>query len=112
MKLLRLVYLGLLLAGAVGTLNAQTGTPGSGAETDPPQVVVANVSGVIGPAQADWVDQVLTRAGDQGAAAVLLRLDTPGGLTASMRTIIQSVLNSPVPVIGWVGPSGSRAASA
>ncbi|MEF8793572.1 MAG: nodulation protein NfeD [Thiohalorhabdus sp.] len=112
MKVRWLIYLGLVLIGAAGVLNAQTEDPASGSETDSPRVVLADVNGVIGPAQADWVDQVLSRAGERGAAAVMLRLDTPGGLTSSMRTIIQSILSSPVPVIGWVGPSGSRAASA
>ncbi|HKJ72068.1 MAG TPA: nodulation protein NfeD [Gammaproteobacteria bacterium] len=108
MRLRRLVFVLLALTGGLGVLHAQPGPSGNGA----PRVVVADLDGVIGPGQADWVDQVLERAGDTGAAAVLLRMDTPGGLSSSMRTIIRSILGSPVPVIGWVGPSGSRAASA
>jgi membrane-bound serine protease (ClpP class) len=103
-----LAYLLLILIGTVGVLRAQGEPPAE----SPRPVVVADLTGVIGPAQADWVDKVLERAGERGARAVLLRLDTPGGLSASMRTIIQSILSSPTPVIGWVGPSGSRAASA
>jgi membrane-bound serine protease (ClpP class) len=75
-------------------------------------VVVADMEGVIGPAQTDWMDRALREAGDRGAGALLLRLDTPGGLSESMRSIIQSILGAPMPVLCWVGPSGARAASA
>src|SRR5699024_853431 len=46
------------------------------------------------------------------AALVVLRLDTPGGLDASMRDMIKKILNAEVPVASWVGPPGARAASA
>lgn len=105
-------FLLMALAGLAGILQAQEPKPEGETGKGPPRVIVADLEGVIGPAQADWTDQVLTRAEERGAAAVLLRIDTPGGLSSSMRTIIQSILRSPVPVIGWVGPSGSRAASA
>jgi membrane-bound serine protease (ClpP class) len=104
------IFLLFTLAGAAGVLHAQQGPADSGG--DPPLVVSAEVTGVIGPAQVDWVDRILDTARDRGAAAVLLRLDTPGGLSTSMRSIIQAILNSPTPVLGWVGPGGSRAASA
>jgi membrane-bound serine protease (ClpP class) len=60
----------------------------------------------------DYVRQGLDHAKESGARAVILRIDTPGGLMDAMRDIVESVLNSPVPVITWVGPSGARAASA
>ena len=74
--------------------------------------VVLTVDGVIGPATADYVKRGLDQARSRGASAVLLRIDTPGGLDKSMRDIVRDILASPVPVLGYVSPSGARAASA
>lgn len=75
-------------------------------------VVVLPVTGAIGPAGAAYVIRGLQQARDQGAQLVVLQMDTPGGLDASMRQIIQAILASPVPVAGYVAPGGARAASA
>lgn len=75
-------------------------------------VVVIPLTGAIGPANADFVSRSIVRAQKEGAQLIVLRMDTPGGLDISMRQIIQTILASPVPVAGFVAPSGARAASA
>lgn len=76
------------------------------------RAVVVDIDGPIGPAMADYVEEALDEATDREAALVVLRMDTPGGLDRSMRRIIRAVLDSSMPVIGFVAPSGARAASA
>jgi membrane-bound serine protease (ClpP class) len=71
-----------------------------------------SIDGAIGPASASYVKDALAKAGERHAGIVILRLNTPGGLNSSMREIITDVLASPVPVIGYVAPSGAHAASA
>jgi len=73
-------------------------------------VRVLDVDGVIGPASADFIVGGLAPA--EGLEAVVIALDTPGGLDTSMRQIIKAILASPVPVVTWVHPEGARAASA
>lgn len=75
-------------------------------------VTEIDLTGAIDPLLAHYASHALDHARATGAAGVIIRLDTPGGLDSSMRSIIKSILRSPVPVICWVGPSGARAASA
>jgi len=75
-------------------------------------ILLIDVRDAIGPASAEFISLALDRAAQQGAAAVILRMDTPGGLETSMRDIIRGILASTVPVATYVGPPGARAASA
>lgn len=71
-----------------------------------------DIDGAIGPASHDYIKRSLATAAAQNAQVVIIRLNTPGGLDASMREIIQEIIASPVPVVSYVAPSGARAASA
>lgn len=74
--------------------------------------MVLPVTGAIGPGTVRQVAQGLDQAVREGASVVVLQMDTPGGLDASMREIVRAILASPVPVLAHVGPPGARAASA
>lgn len=97
---LLLLLMGLFLA-AASPSRAQAST-----------ILAVTVDGVITPVMADHIRDVLDRAEGEGSQALLVQLDTPGGLDTSMRDIIQSFLNTRVPVIVYVSPQGARAASA
>ena len=84
----------------------------SSAEENGRLALVVSIDGAIGPASASYVKEALAKASERRAEVVLLRLNTPGGLNSSMREIIADVLASPIPVVGFVAPSGAHAASA
>lgn len=76
------------------------------------EVVVARWEGAITPVAARFMTGAIERAAREGAIAVVLELDTPGGLDTSMRDIVKAELAAEVPVVVYVAPGGSRAASA
>ena len=76
------------------------------------EVLVIEMEGPINPGSAIYLTRGLQEAIKQGAALAVIRLDTPGGLASSMRTIVKEILNSPIPVVVYVGPKGAGAASA
>src|ERR1700689_638267 len=107
-----------LIASAAAILIAAAGAalsfvhPVSAAASTPAKIVRLQIDGEIEPILADYIVRGIDSAAEQHAQLVLITMDTPGGLDSSMRTIIQKILTSPVPVVTYVSPTGSRAASA
>jgi membrane-bound serine protease (ClpP class) len=87
--------------------------PPAVAAQEPDRVVdVVELEGVIDPTTSDYLRGRLAAAQDDGVHAVVVRLDTPGGLDVSMRAMVKEILDSDVPVVVWIAPRGARAASA
>ncbi len=102
--LLALAVLSLLLS-----TTAAAEEPAPAAEA---RIWSLKLSGGIGPASSDFVVRTLDRATEAGAHLLIIELDTPGGLDKSMRSMIKRIIAAPIPVVTFVFPSGSRAASA
>lgn len=96
----------------VGALAVATSFPLAASAQTAGVVVELPMEGVVDPFLADHIEDGLAAAEREGAAAILLTIDTPGGLDSSMRQIVKAILNSDVPVIAYVSPEGARAASA
>jgi len=77
-----------------------------------PKVVAVDVDGIIHPVTVEILSRAMEQAQKEKADAVLIRLNTPGGLMDAMRQAIEKIVASPIPVITYVTPSGGRAASA
>lgn len=77
-----------------------------------PKVLVATLDGIINPVAAEFINQSIEKASEMNAEALIIRLDTPGGLMTSMRIIVKDILDSHIPVVVYVSPSGARAGSA
>ncbi len=75
-------------------------------------VELIGIHGSINPASADYIDDSLHDAAQSGAQALVIELDTPGGLLSSAQRIVEDLLGAPIPVIVYVAPSGASAASA
>lgn len=89
--------------------------PHTAANTAPAQsqtVVTVDVDGVVHPITVEILRHAIAQAESSGAAAVLVRLNTPGGLMDAMRECVEAIVASKVPVVTYVTPSGARAASA
>jgi membrane-bound serine protease (ClpP class) len=102
--LLRTFFLAAVLTAALATAAA--------AATDRPRVLAATFENDVNPVTQDYVNDQIERANEDGYDAVVILLDTPGGLGSSMDKIVQAELASKIPVIVYVSPDGARAASA
>ena len=107
--------IGMVLAGVSAAVLLSTGAQpaiSAPAAEAPRRVVVATLTGVVSPVMDEALRDALARADAENAVALVLEIDTPGGLESSMRTMVQRLLAANRPVIGWVTPAGAHAASA
>ena len=100
------------VAALFGAALALAGAATSAAQEDRPRVLAAEFSSDINPVTQDYLVDAIERGEREGFDAVVLVMDTPGGLDSSMREIIKAELAAEVPVVVYVAPPGSRAASA
>ena len=82
------------------------------AQTAGQHIDVLTIKGTINPVLTDYIDRGIEKAEENRATAVIIQMDTPGGLDTAMRDIIQSIVNARIPVVVYVSPAGARAASA
>ncbi len=102
-KSFRLAFFITLLAGTLLSAGARAATP---------TIEVLRVEGTIVPIVADYIDRGISKAEDENATAVIIELDTPGGLLSTTEQIVQRIMNANVPIIVYVSPQGAWAASA
>src|ERR1043166_8053448 len=84
----------------------------AGSVAGAPKVLAINIDGIVHPVTVEIVGHAIDEAARENAAALLIRLNTPGGLLEATREINEKIVASRVPVIAYVTPSGGRAASA
>src|SRR5690606_14879842 len=97
-----LLFLGALLVALPPVLGQESG----------PSIRQIEIDGTITPPMASYVDRAIKKAEGDGVDAIVLRIDTPGGLSSAMDDIVSDILESDVPVIAYVAPGNARAASA
>jgi len=97
-----LLLLGLIITASI-TIEAEAASS---------RIDVLHANGVINPVLADYIERGIEQAEDNNVIAVIIQMDTPGGLDTSMRDIVKDIVNARVPVVVYVSPSGARAASA
>ncbi len=85
---------------------------GSSVQAQTPHVEVITIDGTINPVLVGYVERAIEQAEETGAEALIIQLDTPGGLDDAMRDIIKLIVNARLPVVVYISPSGARAASA
>src|SRR5262249_13611599 len=100
---------GMKLRRAVAALVAIALAVAVRARADEPALERIVIDGSINPAVAEYVREGIARASAEGRAALVIQLDTPGGLLQSARTVVKDILGAPLPVIVYVAPSGGSA---
>ena len=103
----RIVCLLLMLLGAAGPVVGRVM-----ADEEAPGVVVIKVEGTINGVKERYIGRAIDAAEEEGAALLVIELDTPGGLLDSTRKIVEQLLQAPVPVAVYVSPRGAQAGSA
>jgi membrane-bound serine protease (ClpP class) len=76
------------------------------------EAMIVDIDGTIGSGSSTFLTRALKSAEERGSAILIIRLDTPGGLYSSMKSMVKTILNSPIPVVVYVAPKGASAASA
>src|SRR5690348_1416761 len=109
MRTLRVAVFAAVIAAGLGLL--QIGGARAAGEKQPIAYSI-ELHATIDPATERWMHNALNEAKNKHATVAIIRMDTPGGLDSSMRSIIKDILAAPMPVITYVYPNGSRAASA
>jgi membrane-bound serine protease (ClpP class) len=109
MTVLKKIFLTVLFSAALALLPQL-----SAADNDAParEVMIVEIDGAIGSGSSTFLNRALKSAGERGSAILIIRLDTPGGLYSSMKSMVKTILNSPIPVVVYVAPKGASAASA
>jgi len=110
--LVAIAFAGILLAAASSLAQAQGAAQSPAPTNGRSQVIELRIGDEIEPVMAEYVDGGIEEAARRHANLVLITMDTPGGLSTSMEDIIQHILDSPVPVVVYISPAGSRGASA
>jgi membrane-bound serine protease (ClpP class) len=102
----------VMLALVTAVICCSTRSLAADLERSQRHVDLIEVAGPINPASADFIADSIAHAQSDSAAALVIQIDTPGGLLSSARDIVKALLNSPIPVIAYVAPAGASAASA
>ena len=105
MALISFVFLGVISL-AMGIFEPSQGFP------EEREALIIELEGPINPGNATFMTRGMKEAETRGSSLIIIRLDTPGGLASSMRTMIKAIMNSRIPVVVYVAPKGAGAASA
>ena len=111
MKALRKILFAILPLFAIVLVDLSINSQAGGQNSNPKVLVIA-VDGSINPSSAEYIHSGIKKAGSINAECLIIKLNTPGGLLKSTRVIVSDLLNSKIPIIVYVAPSGAQSASA